>query len=200
MRSNRRSSSTSNSLSVGTAGLEATTSRSRARSSIVVPGEASATSDRSPAFWSVDGRPRKAFRRRLPDAHRRISGPMTLAPHAPCWVGTGDGLDWLCKPNVGQSRSRHGLARRSVVRNELGVRVRLLSHRDRVAVVAVALGGVDNARSRAARCGPARPAPSLLTEPSARPSTRHRRSGRLSHRHDLGRPTADGETDHDRGR
>ena len=200
MRSNRRSSSTSNSLSVGTAGLEATASRSRARSSVVVPGEASATSDRSPAVLVG----RRTTSESVSSSTSRCSssdiGSDDIGSSRSCWVGPGDRLDWLCKPNVGQSRSRHGLARRSVIRNELGVRVRLVSHRDRVAVVAVALGGVDNARSRPARCGPARPAPSLLTEPSARPSTRHRRSGRLSHRHDLGRPMADGETDHDRGR
>jgi hypothetical protein len=49
MRCTRRSRSASNSVSVGTPRLEATASRSRARSSVVIPGEASATSDRSPA-------------------------------------------------------------------------------------------------------------------------------------------------------
>jgi hypothetical protein len=49
MRCTRRSSCLSNSLSVGTPRLEATVSRSRARSSVVIPGDASATSDRSPA-------------------------------------------------------------------------------------------------------------------------------------------------------
>ena len=175
MRSSRRSSSTSNPLSVGTAGLEATTSRSRARSSIVVPGEASATSDRSPAVL----------------VGRRTTSESVSSSTSRCSssdIGSNDigssrsllGRDWRQTGLVVQAQSRSvaksaWLARRSVVRNELGVRVRLLSHRDRVAVVAVALGGVDNARSRAARCGPARPAPSLLTEPSASPSTRHRR-------------------------
>jgi hypothetical protein len=42
MRLTLRSSSMSNSLSVGTPGLEATASRSRARSSVVMPAEASA--------------------------------------------------------------------------------------------------------------------------------------------------------------
>jgi hypothetical protein len=79
MRSTRRSRSATNSLSVRTSRLEATASRSRARSSVVISGEASATSDRSPAVWSVDERLRKAFRRRLPDARRLTSGPMTLA-------------------------------------------------------------------------------------------------------------------------
>jgi hypothetical protein len=49
MRLTRRSSSISKSLSVGTPGSEATPSRSRARSSVVMPAEASATLDRSPA-------------------------------------------------------------------------------------------------------------------------------------------------------
>src|SRR4029450_13272723 len=42
MRLTLRSSSMSNSLSVGTPGLEATASRSRARSAVVMPAEASA--------------------------------------------------------------------------------------------------------------------------------------------------------------
>jgi hypothetical protein len=46
----REGSSTSSSLSVGTLGLEVTASISRARSSVVIPGEASATSDRSPVI------------------------------------------------------------------------------------------------------------------------------------------------------
>ena len=128
MRSTRRSSSTSNSLSVGTPGLEATASRSRARSSVVIPGEASATSDRSPAVL----------------VGQRTTSESVSSSTSGCSssdIGSDDigssrsllGRNWRRTGLVVQAQRRSvaksaWLARRSVVRNELGVRVRLLSY------------------------------------------------------------------------